>query len=398
MTYQPRQLLPPSPVKIFDVTRLAARLLEGKRPTGIDRVSLAYISHFRHGALALVRHGGRWLCIGEKLSQRVFAALLNEVASPAWTIRMAVIVSHARGPRVPSGALLFNTGHSGLDKPGYMAAIKRFGLKPIYFVHDLIPLSYPEFCREGESERHRKRLRTMLGTAGGLILNSQETAAELQAYAHAGGMELPPFVTVPIGTVSLPAPQPIPTLQRPYFVMLGTIEPRKNHLMILNLWRQMIEAGLPDIPELVIIGQRGWECEQVVDLLERSPALKTKVIERGDCADFELSFWLHHARALLFPSFAEGYGMPLAEALGHGVPVIASNLPVFHEIAGNIPDYLDPLDGTGWRKLLLEYTQPNSPARAAQLARLQGYEAPSWDWHFAVVASFVHTLEMRELI
>ncbi len=397
MTYQPRQILLSSSVRIFDVTRLAARLLEGKRPTGIDRVSLAYIAHFRHGALALVRHWGRWLCFGEKLSQRVFAALLDEVARPAWTIRMAVATAHARGPRVPSGALLFNTGHSGLDKPGYRAAIERFRLKPVYFVHDLIPLSYPEFCREGEASRHRKRLRTMLGTAGGLILNSQATAIELHTYAQAGGVVLPPFVTVPIGTVSLPAPQPTPPRQRTYFVMLGTIEPRKNHLMILNLWRQMIEAGLSDVPDLVVIGQRGWECEQVLDLLERSPTLKPKVIELGDCADLELSSWLHHARALLFPSFVEGYGMPLAEALGHGVPVIASNLPVFHEIAGDVPDYLDPLDGLGWRKLLLDYAQPNSPARAAQLARMQGYSVPSWDGHFAVVAPFVRTLEEREL-
>ena len=396
MTYQPRQIFLPSPVKIFDVTRLAARLLEGKRPTGIDRVSLAYIAHFRDGALALVRHGGRWLCISEKLSQRVFAALLDEVARPEWAIRMAVATAHARSPRVPSGALLFNTGHSGLDKPGYRAVIERFGLKPVYFVHDLIPLSYPEFCREGEASRHRMRLQTMLGTAGGLILNSQATANELRAYAHAAGVALPPFVIAPIGTVSLPAPQPAFARQCPYFVMLGTIEPRKNHLMILNLWRQMIEAGLPNIPDLVIIGQRGWECEQVLDLLERSSTLKPKVIELSNCADLELSAWLHHARALLFPSFVEGYGMPLAEALGHGIPVIASNLPVFHEIAGDVPDYLNPLDGLGWRELLLDYAQPNSPARAAQMVRMQGYSAPSWDGHFAVVAPFVRTLEERE--
>jgi glycosyltransferase involved in cell wall biosynthesis len=377
---------------LFDVTRLAARLLEGKRPTGVDRVSLAYIRHFRQDAQALVRHWGRWVCPGERGSQLIFAALLGEAAHPARMIRKAVAMGHVLGSSVPRDALLFNTGHSGLDDPGYAAAVERFSLRPVYFVHDLIPVTHPEYCREGEACRHEQRLRTMLTTGSGLIVNSAATGAELHHYGKAVGLPVPPLVVAPLGTVALPAPQLSPPRQQPYFVMLGTIEPRKNHLMMLHLWRQMIEAQAPNIPGLVIIGQRGWECEQVLDLLERSPGLKGKVIEHGGCDDAELSTWLHHAQALLFPSFVEGYGMPLAEALAHGVPVIASDLPVFREIAGDIPDYLDPLDGPDWRRLVLDYAQPGSPLRAAQIARMEGYAAPSWEQHFARVTPFVETL------
>jgi len=377
---------------LFDVTRLAARLLEGKRPTGVDRVSLAYIRHFRHGARALVRHWGRWVYPGARGSQLIFAALLGEVAYPVRAIRSAVASGHVRGAPVPRGALLFNTGHSGLDRPGYAKAMCRFGLRPVYFLHDLIPVSHPEYCREGEARRHEQRLRTMLTTGSGLIANSAVTGAELHQYAMAAGLAPPPLIVAPIGALTLPQPQPSPPHHRPYVVMLGTIEPRKNHLMMLHLWRQMIEAGLTNIPALVVIGQRGWECEQVLDLLERSPGLKTHVIERGACGDEELATWLHHARALLFPSFVEGYGMPLVEALAHGVPVIASDLPVFREIAGDVPDYLDPLDGPGWRRQVLDYARPESPARTAQMVRMQGYVAPDWAGHFARVDPFVQTL------
>ena len=377
---------------LFDVTRLAARLLEGKRPTGVDRVSLAYIQRFRQGAQALVRHWGRWVSPGERGSQLIFAALLGEVAYPARTIRSAVAMGHVLGSSVPRGALLFNTGHSGLDDPGYADAVRRFGLRPVYFVHDLIPVTHPEYCREGEARRHERRLRTMLTTGSGLIANSAATVTELYQYAKAAEQAAPPLIVAAIGALALPAPQQPSPHQQPYFVMLGTIEPRKNHLMMLHLWRQMIESGIPDIPTLVIIGQRGWECEQVLDLLERSPGLKTKVIERGGCDDDELSTWLHHAQALLFPSFVEGYGMPLVEALAHGVPVIASDLPVFREIAGAVPDYLDPLDGPGWRLQVLDYARPESSARAAQIVRMKGYVAPSWEQHFALVAPFVETL------
>jgi glycosyltransferase involved in cell wall biosynthesis len=377
---------------LFDITRLAARLLEGKRPTGVDRVSLAYIERFRDGAQALVRHWGRWVSPGERGSQRIFAALLGEMAQPAQTIRSAVAMGHVLGAPIARDVLLFNTGHSGLDAPGYAEAVVRSGLRPVYFLHDLIPITHPEYCREGEASRHEQRLHTMLSTGRGLIANSEATDTALRQYAEGAALAVPPLIVAPLGTPALPPPQHASPHQEPYFVMLGTIEPRKNHLMMLHLWRQMIEAGAPDIPSLVIIGQRGWECEQVLDLLERSPALKSKVIEHGRCDDAELSTWLHHAQALLFPSFVEGYGMPLAEALAHGVPVIASDLPVFHEIAGDVPDYLDPLDGPGWRRHVLEYAREERPARAAQMVRMRGYVAPSWEQHFALVAPFVETL------
>jgi hypothetical protein len=94
---------------------------------------------------------------------------------------------------------------------------------------------------------------------------------------------------------------------------------------------------------------------------------------------------LQGARALLFPSFVEGYGLPLAEALALGVPAICSDLPALREVGGAVPDYLDPLDGPGWRRLILDYAGENSAFRQAQLARLVDWSAPSWDAHFALV-------------
>ena len=81
--------------------------------------------------------------------------------------------------------------------------------------------------------------------------------------------------------------------------------------------------------------------------------------------------------------------MPLPEALTAGVPVIASDLPVFREIADEIPDYLDPLDGAGWKAAVLDYARADSPRRRAQIERLGRYQAPSWESHFAVVEDLI---------
>lgn len=371
-------------VLLIDVTRLAARLLEGKHPTGVDRVSLAYIEHFRPRARAVVRHWGRWMQLSRSASHKVFAALLGEDPKPQSTLRRCVAAAYVWRWGLTPGALLFNTGHSGLDDSQYAQRVRRYKVRPVYFLHDLIPLTHPEYCRAGEVDKHRRRLQTMLQTGHGVIANSRNTLDELTAYAgaQAKSLPVPAQMVAHLGVSRLPAPQPLRPLQTPYFVVLGTIEARKNHLMLLHVWRELVDRLGAGAPKLVIIGQRGWECEQVVDLLERCDALRAVVREVPRCDDAQLATWLCHAQALLFPSFAEGYGLPLIEALAAGAPVIASDLPAFREVAGDLPVYLDPIDGLGWLETISAFADPRHAARSQQLRRLQGYAPPSWPQHF----------------
>lgn len=374
----------------IDLTRLLDRSLQGRRPTGIDRVGLAYILHFRDRARALVRFSGRWVFFAEADSQRLFDWLTASDEALTDRIRWLVGRNWALNWRQPqAGGVLLNTGHTGLDRQDYAERIRRYGLRPVYVLHDLIPMKFPEYGRPGEAEIHRRRLSTMLETANGLIVNSAETGRALQAHASELGMAAPPWIVAHLAPPVFPQPNGCRPMSEPYFVVLGTIEPRKNHLLLLNLWRQLATEYGPRAPRLVVIGQRGWECEQVVDMLDRCEALKGFVTELSDCSDDALATWLKHAQALLFPSFAEGYGIPLVEALSLGTPVIASDLPVFRELAGDIPEYLDPLDGVGWRQAVLDYASSGSSRRAAQLARLVGWQAPSWPAHFEIVEAFM---------
>ena len=108
--------------------------------------------------------------------------------------------------------------------------------------------------------------------------------------------------------------------------------------------------------------------------------------------DDELASWLSHARALLFPSLTEGFGLPLVEALSAGTPALTSDLPVFRELAGDIPDYLDPRDVVGWTSAVIDYAQTNSPLRMAQLDRMWRFHPNTWDRHFVVVDSFINSI------
>jgi glycosyltransferase involved in cell wall biosynthesis len=281
--------------------------------------------------------------------------------------------------------VLFNTGHSGLEQPGYPAMLSQLRVKPVFMVHDLIPITHPEYSRPGEAARHATRMHALLDLAAGVVANSQATLDQLTRFARHAGRVMPPATLALLAPGMAACPPGTRPIAKPYFVMLGTIEPRKNHWMLLHVWRQLVETLGDAAPQLVIIGQRGWECENVVDMLERCAALQAHVTELSQCSDAELVTYLHHAQALLFPSFVEGYGMPLIEALALGVPVIASDLPVFRELAGEIPDYLNPLDGVRWMQLIVRYSQPDASARSAQLTRMQGFTTPDWAQHFVQV-------------
>lgn len=383
---------------LIDVTRLVDRAMQGRLPTGVDRVSLEYVRHFGDRATALVRFAGQWIELSEADSTRVFAALLSPGADFNALVRRAVAKAFMRsvGRRFDEPRFFLNTGHNGLEKPEYAQFLQRSALKPLYFVHDLIPVTHPEYCRPGETGRHVVRMNTMLRTGHGVIANSAATLAEFAAYARAANLPLPATAVALLAPAQLPAPAAARPMQAPYFVMLGTIEPRKNHWLVLQLWRQLIERLGDAAPRLVIVGQRGWLCDNVMDMLERCEVLKGFVFQKAGCSDAELATWLGHSQALLFPTFAEGYGMPLAEALALGVPVIASDLPAFREIAGDIPEYADPLDGRRWAELVVEYAQPQSEMRRSQCRKMAGFSLPTWDAHFQQVEALMEQLRVAE--
>ena len=385
---------------LLDVSRLIWRRWIGRLPTGIDRVCLAYLAHYGPQSLAVVQRGSWRKVLDPKGSQKLFALLTapgTDFRSRLSRLMAGPAVRRIRSDQI-NGGLYLNVGHTGLESSSLARWIAQHDLRAIYLVHDLIPITHPEYCRLGEAERHARRMTLVLETAAGVIGNSEQTLLSLAEFAASQNMDMPRAVPALLGS-DLPDPgaSSKKAATPASFVMIGTIEGRKNHLLMLQLWTRLAQMLRLDTPKLVIIGQRGWESEQAVDLLERAPALRGHVQELSRCSDVRLAEILSGARALLFPSLVEGYGLPLIEALHHGTPVIASDLPVFREIGGNVPEYVDPLDGPSWLRVIAAYSEQPSAMRNAQLDRLGAYRAPTWDDHFARVDPWLASIGMASL-
>jgi glycosyltransferase involved in cell wall biosynthesis len=177
----------------------------------------------------------------------------------------------------------------------------------------------------------------------------------------------------------------------PYFVALGTIEPRKNLLALINLWRAMIEAGERP-PKLVIVGGRGWLNDETAAALDRSRALKGCVAEVAGLGDVALRTLLRQSRGLLATSFAEGYGLPVVEALELGVPVIAADLPIFREVTRGCATLIATIDGTAWRRAVTGLADAHAPEAREARRRAQGFSGVDAAVYFERLQAFLQGL------
>lgn len=402
-------LLPVGVEIILDLSRLLSRTLHAM-PTGIDRVELVYARQL----LAIIPDQLRFAAVNpfgfygrlprdaaRRFLDETEARWANPTARNRWSLRIEAARTLARlaprrVPRPAPGVRRYYVQASPhhLHRPEQVRAkLRAEQARFVCLVHDLIPIEFPEYARPNGAATHRRRVETMASLADGLIANSQATADSMARFLT--GRTPPPIRVAHLGCDPLPeaADGSLPVAQ-PYFVVLSTIEPRKNHLLLLHIWRRMMETLGPErTPHLAIVGRRGWENENVLDMLERCEAIRDHVHEMAGLSDRGVSALLRNARALLLPSFAEGFGMPVTEALMVGTPAICSDLPALREAGGNVPEFIDPLDGPAWTDAILDYAADGSARRDRQIGRLRDWTPPGWRAHIATVLDLVRELD-----
>lgn len=389
--------------RLIDLTRLVSR--SGRILTGVDRVELAYADALSNGEApvwALVRTSLGFLL----LDKPGVGALIDATRTSVWgkpdlLSRMSrkldrkrqVGQSFARANAVarclpsglerllsrhlPHGTRYFNVGHSNIDEAVFTALRGIQSSKVIVMIHDTIPLDFPDLQRQGTPEAFGHKL-GIVGRNADLVL-APSTASGERILRHLGP-GAPEIRVAHLGVEPRhPDPGAIPStidLSRPYFVVLGTIEPRKNHALLLDIWDQIGPKG----PQLLICGRRGWGNEAVFERLDRGIA---GVQELPDLGDGAVAGLLSSARGLLFPSLAEGFGLPAIEAAMLGCPVIASDLGVFRETLGDAGVYLPPTDSYSWKKTIEAFARQDGDRPVP----VEGFKGLSWRDHFRIVLS-----------
>ena len=409
---------------LYDASRLMSRA-ERSAPTGVDRVCLAYAEWLlarpdvtlipvrgRKSRLVAVEESwfrrfvhdlrARWTGIevapeDVEHEARLLETLMAEdrpitsvigappapvAKKPADKSRVFKQFVRSRHAAIlPDADLYLNVGHTTLQNPSALQDLEAARIERVILIHDLIPITHPEYCRPGDGAKHHDRVANTLRYASRIIVNSAYTGDELRAFASREGLPQPPVHVAHLGLEQAFSDGDAVQTKRPYFVHVGTIEARKNLALLLSVWRRLEERLGDETPSLVLIGRYGWENEAVLDHLQRSPNLRGVVHQAANLSDASLARLIRGARAVLAPSSVEGFDLPAVEARAIGRPLIASDIPPHKELT---PDaaLIDPLDGLGWLAAIELAARSAAPVASPRTA-------PTWRAHFEIVADAI---------
>lgn len=387
-------------------------------PTGVDRVELAYLHHLAHRPeplFAIARTTLGYVLLDgdgvDQITRRIDGVLpwgmadrLSKLArSKPPPVRQAesdlrrFALDRCRPrqlPRMlarhlPVGVSYLNTGHSNLTDRMLWGVHHGVKGRVAVLIHDVIPLDFPQYQRPGTVDRFRAMLRRVWGAADLVIYNSQHTQERAEHYMADWGA-VPPGVVAHLG-VDVPRPDrtalpPGLDQARPWLVMLGTIEPRKGHDLMLDIWPGLQAELGPDTPQLLIIGRRGWNNDAVFSRLDHLPA-DGLVHEFSGLDDAAVTALLAGSQGLLFPSRAEGFGLPPVEAAALGIPILSSDLPVIREVLGDIPVYVSDMGRYPWQNAVKSLIREQETYRSS--TGEDDFVSPTWQDHFNTVLRLV---------
>lgn len=243
---------------------------------------------------------------------------------------------------------------------GVLRQWRALGVRIQAVVYDLLPVLLPECFVAGAADGHRRWLETV-SEFDGIIAISRAVADEFVQWLEAMGplkREFP--ISIEYFHLGADLEKSLPTTghfaggdvllasmeQQPSMLMVGTLEPRKGHSLVLEAMERLWKEGRA--VQLIIVGKRGWMVDELVALLRQHPEKDHRLHWLEDASDEFLDKLYSKAAALVAASEGEGFGLPLIEAARHGVPIIARDIPVFREVAGEHAEYFpvedDPVE------------------------------------------------------
>ena len=227
------------------------------------------------------------------------------------------------------------------------------GVRMLFVVYDLLPVRMPAWFPDGIAEMHAQWLQCIGRYADSLLCISQFVVDDVRSWFdenppnRRGNLPLgyfypgnDPASTRPSTGLPADATQVIARLHAsPSFLMVGTIEPRKGHALVLDAFERLWAEGVDAC--LVVVGRQGWMSEPLAGRMRLHAQTSTRLIWLEQASDEYLEQIYDSVRALVAASEAEGFGLPLVEAAQRGLPVVARDIPVFREVSSSFARFFD---------------------------------------------------------
>lgn len=270
-----------------------------------------------------------------------------------------------------------------LHSPDFIPPWRR-SYRSVITVHDLAFVRYPQFLTP-DARRYYSQIGRAVNSADLIIAVSQSTRNDLvEMLGVPQGKvrvvyEAPSPQFRPLEADAAGAPDSVRALPRPFLLFVGTLEPRKNLPTLLRAMARIKAERRAPVPRLVVAGGKGWLYQEALDLIGHLD-LGHDVVLFGPTTPQELLWLYNRAEMMVLPSFYEGFGLPVVEAMACGTPVVCSRASSLPEVAGTAALLVDPLDVDGLAGAIcrvLDDRELRDSMRRAGMAQASRFDWPS---------------------
>jgi glycosyltransferase involved in cell wall biosynthesis len=259
--------------------------------------------------------------------------------------------------------------------------------------YDLIPLLFPEFAPGMEFyDQFNYHYRAVARRARTVFAISETSAQSLRDFWEREGLTAmaPPVEVVPLAAPAAPATPPalddgdsamLADIERdgPFIIYVSTIEPRKNHQLLLDIWRDLYAERGERCPKLLIVGMRGWGSDDLIRTARRMNAFKAgKILWREGLSDTLLMQLYAKSAFAVFPSYFEGWGLAATEAAAFGKVCVVSTAGALVEATQNMMPSYHPLDFPGWKSEIIRLLDDDVYRRSLENGLSVGQFKRTW--------------------
>ena len=263
---------------------------------------------------------------------------------------------------------------------------QRYGFRFVFLCHDIIPIQFPQYFRKSDVTAFREYYRAAFPLADLIVFTARATKRDAVEYCEAHGLKINETCVVSPGadaaTLSVTAEAALPPgiVRGRYALLVSTIEPRKGHQLIYNVWLRLLAERLPQNRgfKLVFVGRLGWEVDKLVDQLKNDTRLSDYLYLLTSVNDPQLAALYDGAAFCLYPSVYEGYGLPIIEAFSRNKAVLASTGGAIPEVVDGLSPCLDPHDESLWYSLLKQWIVDPSARLPYEIAIRARFRPTPW--------------------
>ncbi|MBR1738442.1 MAG: glycosyltransferase, partial [Firmicutes bacterium] len=320
----------------------------------------------------------------EIIDKNEFVSYFGEHSGESSSLRTSTYMSFRE---MENGSVFFDIDsvwNARLKRSYLYPMLKDRGVRIVTQVYDVIPVTHPQFSHYNTRYNFMNYLAAVLEFSDMVIVNAKATLDKINELARDMGIEEKKGIVVPLGAdfkkkgnsgEEVDEEVAKKAAMGKYILMVGTIEPRKNHKLVLDAFdKKLKDTGI----NVIFAGRSGWNIDKLMERIENHPEYNKRIFHIEGANDVTIDHLYKNAFAVAFPTFNEGFGLPVIESIQRGTPVIASDIAVLREVGGEFCDYFKLDDADAFIEAV-EKNLADEKAYEEKKNRLKEYKTFTWD-------------------